>query len=166
MKTIYAATAIVFAFANSALAGEFGCPCCQSCGGACALTARQVEEDEACYDVECKEVCIPAVRFPWERCRTPKCGRVRLVAKLKEDKTKKTTCKYEWVLTCTRCGQPAAIEKKDSGKKPADGTSPVPPMPPVTPTASTMQNVKVPVQCAAKSQAVSAANYIGRSRTR
>ncbi len=163
-------TAIMSFFASSALAGEFGCPCCQSCGGACVLKVEQVEEDETCYDVECEEVCIPAVRFPWETCRTPKCGRVRVVAKLKEEKTKKTTCKYEWVLTCTRCGRPTSIPKDEnenpSKMKPADGTPSAPPMPPMAPAASAASKHRVPIQRAAKSQAVGVANYIGRSSTR
>ena len=83
---------LVLALANTAFASEFGCPCCQSCGGACVLKAEQVEEDETCYDVECKEVCIPAVRFPWDSYRTPKCGRVRVIARLKEDTRKTTSC--------------------------------------------------------------------------
>jgi hypothetical protein len=170
MKTIYATTAIMSFFANTALAGEFGCPCCQSCGGACALKVEQIEEDEICYDVECEEVCIPAVRFPWESCRTPKCGRVRVVAKLREDKTKKTRCKYEWVLTCTRCGRAASApndeNKTSPKKKPADGTPPMPPMPKMAPAASAASQHQVPIQRAAKSQAGGAANYIGRSSTR
>lgn len=167
MKAISAAVALVVMSANGAIAGEFGCPCCQSCGGACVLKVEQVEEEETCYEVECKEVCIPAVRFPWDRCRTPKCGRVRVVSKLKEDKTTKTACKYEWVLTCSRCGRPAAaIETKDACMKPADRTPPAPSMPPMPPAANAAWPQQGRRQRAAKSQAVGVVNYIGRSSTR
>ncbi len=168
---------LVMVLANGSFASEFGCPCCQSCGGTCVLKAEQVEEDETCYDVECKEVCIPAVRFPWETCRTPKCGRVRLVTKLKEDKRKTTTCKYEWVLTCPRCGRRAASSKQEENTpatptKPADGTPPAPPMAPAQPMpptalpASMGWRKHVPNESAAKPQAVGVATYMIRSRTR
>ena len=168
VKTFYLAMALLPFFAPSALASEFGCQCCQSCGGACVLKVTEVEEDDTCYEVECEEVCIPAVRFPWESCRTPKCGRVRLVAKLKEEKSKKTTCKYEWVPTCTRCGRPASTsndneKRTSSGKPSADRTPPCPPMPP---PASAARQHQIPLQRAGKSQAVGVANYIGRSSTR
>jgi hypothetical protein len=182
VKAIYATSALLFIFANAAAASEFGCPHCQS-EGTCVLKAEQVEEDETCYDVECKEICIPAVRFPWESCRTPKCGRVRVVSKLKEDKRKATTCKYEWVLTCPRCGRPASVPKEgenesSSTMKPADRTppvpptaptSPAPPMAPIAPSAppATMGWRKhVPHESAAKPEAVGVATYMIRSRTR
>lgn len=88
-----------------AAADQFGCPTCRSCGGACVLQAKPVVEKETCYEVECKDVCIPAVRFPWDSCREPKCGRVRRIAVLKKESRETKSCKYEWVVVCPRCGK-------------------------------------------------------------
>lgn len=148
MKVILAACA-VWAFAVAASAGEFGCPHCQSFGGTCVLKIEQVDDEQTCYDVECEEVCIPAVHFPWESCRTRKCGRARVVAKLKKESRDTKTCKYEWVLVCDRCGRPVAEEEEAEedqsvppAPKPASKSktksSDTPPMPPAAPPAAWM----------------------------
>lgn len=76
---------------------------------ACVTTGRPATEEKSCWEVECTEVCIPAVRFPWE-CRKgdgcsdcvstllPKCGRVRCVRKLKKGSYECDTCKYEHTI--------------------------------------------------------------------
>lgn len=89
---------------GTAVADQFGCPACRSCGGACVLRVSPVVEEETCYEVECKDVCIPAIRFPWDSCRKPKCGRVRQVAVLKKEGRETKGCQYEWIVVCPRCG--------------------------------------------------------------
>lgn len=47
-------------------------PQCQTagrcCGGPkCVGKAEMVDVEKHCWKVECEEICIPAVRFPWER---------------------------------------------------------------------------------------------------
>ena len=76
---------------------------CFECGRFCRLTTEPTTEKETCYDVECTEVCIPAVRFPWQSCCTPRCGRVRLVQRLKTESRKKPACHYEWQPLCPAC---------------------------------------------------------------
>lgn len=125
---------------NVAVADQFGCPQCRSCGGACVLKAEPVVEEETCYEVECQQVCIPAVRFPWDSCREPKCGRIRLVSVLKKESRETTACKYEWVVVCSRCGH---IHKNGDGepKVPPAPTPPASgedPRPPAAPPASAM----------------------------
>lgn len=107
-------------------AGDVCCPSCRS-EGACVLKVEPATEEETCYDVECKEVCIPPVRFPWESCRAPKCGRVRVVARLKQDKREEPTCKYEWLVACPRCGRPVA--KDEAKKESKDKSAPLAPAP-------------------------------------
>jgi hypothetical protein len=119
--------AIVFFATESLHAGPFGCPCCGS-DGICILKAEPGTEKEKCYDVECEEVCIPPVRFPWESCRAPKCGRVRVVARLKHDEREEPVCKYEWQVVCPRCGRPVA-----KGDAKADRSVPPAPASPKSP---------------------------------
>lgn len=144
MRVLLAVVATISYF-GSASAGQFGCPSCQSCGGACVLQVEQVDDEETCYEVECKEICIPAVRFPWESCRIAKCGRTRIVSKLKEETRETKACEYKWVLVCDRCGRPAGEKLNGSqdvvppAPKPANrngngkASFVTPPMPPVAP---------------------------------
>ena len=140
----------VLTLPGAVVAGQFGCPTCQSCGGACVLKAEVVTEDETCYDVECKDVCIPAIRFPWDSCREPKCGRVRRVATLKTDSRETKACKYEWVILCPRCGRAEA----DGESKPTvppmpqapDSQTPVPKSPAASPKAPPMPPAAPPAQ--------------------
>ncbi len=41
---------------------------------------------KSCYQIEYKEICIPKVRFPWEKFCEPKCGKVITVKILKKKK--------------------------------------------------------------------------------
>lgn len=125
------AVLLISANLHSAIAGEFGCPACRGCGGACVLKATPVVEEQPCYDVECKDVCIPAVRFPWDSCRTPKCGRLRVVSRLKIDSRETRSCQYEWVPVCPRCEPLKAGASSGNHVPPAPiEPSPKPPAPP------------------------------------
>ena len=56
------------------------------CGKTCSPQARTVEDEQPCYRIERREICIPAVTFPWQKCcGPPKCGRVICVNKLEQD---------------------------------------------------------------------------------
>lgn len=58
------------------------------------------------WDVECKDICIPRFRFPWESCCEPRCGRVRTVHVLKKkDACEVEKCYYKWhiVPACESC---------------------------------------------------------------
>ncbi len=56
-------------------AAPVGCcsaPACQAagrcCGGPkCVGKAEMVDVEKHCWKIECDEICVPAVRFPWER---------------------------------------------------------------------------------------------------
>ncbi len=90
---------------------------CPSCGNCCTLKAERVKEDKACYEVECVEICIPRVVFPWQKwhaarnrhadcdacvdgcsaCATVNNGaRVKTVKRLKKRTDKCPACKYTW----------------------------------------------------------------------
>ena len=79
------------------------CQKCQTCKPAptapcqyCTLESKKVKEDKTRFQVEQKEVCVPAVRLPWMKCNPPKRSRVRTVNVLKKEKYKGETCEYKW----------------------------------------------------------------------
>lgn len=114
---------LLVATAASVRAAEAQCdtcaPVCAPCAEkVCVTHARAGKQSKHCWDVECAEVCIPAVRFPWE-CRKqtgcddccvqgllPKCGTVRTVRKLKKVKYDCDVCEYEHTIECrgSHCG--------------------------------------------------------------
>lgn len=93
---------------------------CSHCGRAfCYPVPKEVTVSKNCWEVELKQVCIPAVRFPWERwfgggcdgctdgcnsCR-PRCGRVRWVRVLKKRKYDCKKCGCDWIINpvCDDC---------------------------------------------------------------
>lgn len=92
------------------------------------MQMRPTTTTETCYDVECQEICIPAVRFPWD-CGPARCGQTRLVTRLTSQERDKPDCEYEWVNVCDRCGRsqgdsepaempPAPAPPKEAAKVP------------------------------------------------
>lgn len=78
---------------------------CMNCAQKrCELKVSRETEEVDCYEVECEDVCIPPVTFPWE-CRPSHCGRIRTVAQLTTDTVERQVCVYEWdvVEICPRC---------------------------------------------------------------
>ena len=99
------------------------CPkCSNSC---CVLKAECGEEEKSCFNVECEEICIPRVVFPWQKwmakhrgasscdscggkgcstCSTVNNGAwVKTVRRLKKDSYTCPKCKYEWSLSEGDC---------------------------------------------------------------
>lgn len=80
--------------------------CCHVCGKkVCVLEVSKEKADVTCFSVKAKEICIPGIRFPWDKCGTRRCGGVRTVCVLEEVKKEKTVCKYDWSVKtiCTSC---------------------------------------------------------------
>ena len=78
---------------------------CNFCGvKTCKLNVEKVKEKTTCFEIECKDVCIPPITFPWQ-CRPAKCGKIRTVKVLKEKEGEKEVCKYSWevVVICPSC---------------------------------------------------------------
>jgi hypothetical protein len=77
------------------------------CGKTCSPQARTVEEKHPCYRIECREICIPAVTFPWQKqCGPTKCGKVIRVNVLEQTEKTQKKCQYTWPIrpTCAACG--------------------------------------------------------------
>lgn len=93
-----------------------GAPCCNKENGACGnsnycsqgckscrLYVETLKVKKHCYNIECKEICIPPVRFPWQKCCELKCGKIKTVRVLKKHNYTCDKCGYKWVVECN-CG--------------------------------------------------------------
>ena len=86
---------------------------CHSCGQkVCCPEVKPAKETRQCWEVEQKEVCIPAVRFPWMDCGQFRCGRVRKVNVLVEKDYEVDVCDYQWKILCDRCRGKAQSSRK------------------------------------------------------
>lgn len=104
--------------------------CCPSCHSYCQLTVTPDVEEKSCWEIECEEICIPAIRFPWEKCCEPKCGTVITVKKLKKVTYECPTCKYEWTPVCSSCGNCCGAPAPGPGQiAPPPTGAPLPPAP-------------------------------------
>lgn len=109
-----------------ATCADGGDACCPHCAGrdVCVPKVEEVEVEKHCWCVECKKVCVPAVRFPWERggcgltcfrwltgppccdacggrhnhCPTPSCGKVIAVRDLKKQTYECTDRQCAWEI--------------------------------------------------------------------
>lgn len=97
----------------SVLAGHGPCKTCPDCGcKVCVAEPEIVKEKKHCWNVECKDICIPHFKWPWESCCTPpKCGRVKTVKVLKKVEYECEKCGCKWHVTqvdccdCDRCAK-------------------------------------------------------------
>lgn len=88
---------------RTALAGGGHCP---HCSKPCYAVPEVVKVEKPFWKVEHKEICIPAIKFPWSKCcEPPRCGRVITVKVLEQDKRECEKCGYKWEIPpCrTRC---------------------------------------------------------------
>ncbi|QDV27008.1 hypothetical protein [Aureliella helgolandensis] len=98
--------ALLLASSTMASAWAGGHRCCCVCGKqVCVLEVSQAQEDVAAFEVKSKEICIPGIKFPWDKCGPRRGGEVRRVCVLEEVKKEITVCKYDWSIKtiCTTC---------------------------------------------------------------
>ena len=69
---------------------------CPKCNAWCELHVEPGTEERSCYQVDYKTICIPAIRFPWQKCGPVRCGRAKTIKVLKKHKYKCPTCHHEW----------------------------------------------------------------------
>lgn len=70
--------------------------CCPNCDAYCIYEAKPTTVEKECYEVECEPICIPKVRFPWQKCCEPVCAEVRWVNKLKTRTYECKDCEHTW----------------------------------------------------------------------
>lgn len=76
------------------------------CNKVCCAEVVTKKETEHCWDVECKEVCIPPVRLPWFGSCLPLCGRVRAVNVLKKCEQEVEKKEIHWQVA------PATVKRR------------------------------------------------------
>ena len=99
--------------------------CCPDCGSAvCQPRLEQKREKKSTFDVECKEVCVPKFRWPWQMCRPPQCGYVKMVRVLRKVDYECTKCGYSWhVAYVGRGGRSGGDCTTVAGEKPGHSVS-------------------------------------------
>ena len=115
------------------------CANCPHCGEVCYPTVSRDKKTKHCWKVESKTICIPKVRFPWEKkcneksccekeCALPKCGRKKCVKVLMKHEYECTVCKYSW--NPAPCGCEQGKDGGDFAPPPPASNRDIPPTPP------------------------------------
>lgn len=89
----------------TALAGD-GCNSCPKCNNkVCQPSPEMKKEKKVAYNFDCKDICIPGIRWPWQPCcDEPNCGKVRTVKVLKKFEYECEHCGTKWsVVNCGPC---------------------------------------------------------------
>ena len=127
----------VFLLTRSVIAGGHGnggnCDCCPDCGDkVCHPTWVEKSVKKHCYEVECKDICIPGLTLPWSKDCKPKCGRVITVKVFKKKEYECKTCGCKWEIK----GGCAKGKGNGKAKAKANGATPAPTLAPPPPPAS------------------------------
>ncbi len=80
--------------------------CCPQCK-TCVAIPEIVKEKKHKWDVECKDICVPHIKWWWQPCcEPPRCGRVKTIKVLKKHEYECEHCGYKWeVHSCgSGCG--------------------------------------------------------------
>ena len=102
-----------------------GCVQCPSCENEiCKLELEKGKEKKTCFKVEQKSICIPPVRFPWQKCCPPGTSKTKLVNVLSKHSYECPSCSYKWTLQ-KPAELPTPAEKKAAASQP---TTPMPPI--------------------------------------
>lgn len=76
------------------------CPQCSTSCKTCKLKVEEGEESKSCWKVECKEICVPRIVWPWQKtCCNPHANNgacVKTVKVLVKHSYKCPTCEYSW----------------------------------------------------------------------
>ncbi len=131
------------------------CNKCPRCGDVCYPTVKKDKEKKHCWVVESEKICIPKVRFPWEKdcnecgdccscekkCPQPKCGRTKCVKVLMKCEYSCPTCKYSWKAPPRGCGKGGCDQASagDEHNAPASARE-LPPQPPTEARRSTNED--------------------------
>jgi hypothetical protein len=80
------------------------CNSCPDCGNkVCVPSVDKKKEKKHCWDVDCKDICIPKARWPWECCCEPQCARVKTIKVLKRVEYECDKCGTKWDVLSTSC---------------------------------------------------------------
>ncbi len=106
-----------------------GCTACPQCKTHCKLEVTQGTEKKSCYKPECKTICIPKIRLPWQSCCEPRCAKTKTVKVLKKHSYECPKCEYKWtVVECgDGCCESAAESTPTESYESPQATVPTPP---------------------------------------
>jgi hypothetical protein len=103
MQTLTKTLAIGILLSLSGLALATNCHCCDDTGCSecaecpnCKLKVEKAKVKKYCWEVECKPICVPKVRLPWQSCCEPLCAEGRNIHVLKKVEYECEECKYTW----------------------------------------------------------------------
>ena len=134
-----------------ALLKKKSCPQCDC--DFCELKVSKTKDKKKCFEVEQKEVCIPAVRLPWQKNCPPKRSKVRVINVLKSKTYECPGCKYEWKVyepevpkspSESSSASPSGSSSKPAANSAVDEASKVEEVDPVDPSAPKMNDLKIP----------------------
>lgn len=75
------------------------CDRCPNCNAEVCISESKIEKEKrSCWKTEQKIICVPKVRFPWQKCDGPLCGQTRTITLLKKHSYECEVCKHEWKI--------------------------------------------------------------------
>jgi hypothetical protein len=75
------------------------CQRCPNCDNeVCVSETKTEKEKRSCWKTEQKVICIPKIRFPWQACDGPKCGKTKTITLLKKHDFECEVCNTTWKL--------------------------------------------------------------------
>lgn len=113
--------------------GERGCnscgtvPCPRCEGDVCRLELDHSPKKKTCFKTEQASICIPPVRFPWQRDCPPGVSKTKLVTRLKVHEFECPNCSYKWKLDTPEKSQATSMTPSLFGNQ----ESPTPSVAPV-----------------------------------
>ena len=125
--------------------------CDKSCDHCpCYPTVEEVVVEKPCFEVECEQICVPKVTFPWpwlnrccgckgkgkghggsNGCCGTRCGHIKTIRVLKTDSYECTECRCNWDVCgkgCSKSAAPGAPAPVEGGDMHGDEIPP-PPIP-------------------------------------
>ena len=96
MKHILTAAVLVATLMTTSLSAQEVSPPCET--KICVPEAYMKKEKKTVFKVECKEMCIPKIRLPWQMCQEPECGIVKKVLIMKKESKEVEKKAYKWKI--------------------------------------------------------------------
>lgn len=104
--------------------GSVECPSCEN--EICRLELDQSKVKKTCFKVEQKPICVPPVRFPWQKDCPPGTSKTKLIKVLSTHTYECPSCSYKWKLQECAPLEPAAPPQSEPTPADPAETSAIP----------------------------------------